>query len=81
MQELIEEFTKFQSESLEHAPHLFGVWFFNNAESMLEKEKEVMCEFVHDCADNLFSGYGGFEEYYSEKIEGIFDKTFNTKER
>ncbi len=51
------------------------------AESLLEKEKEVMCEFVHDCADNLFSGYSGFEEYYSEKIEGIFQKTFNTKER
>ena len=43
-------------------------------ESMLEKEKEVMCQFQSD---------GQWKDFYVkyEDNEDCFDKTFNTKER
>jgi len=43
-------------------------------ESMLEKEKEVMCEF-----QDLAQRTDFWVEY--DGAEGCFDKTFNTKER
>ena len=43
----------------------------SNAESMLEKEKEVMCEFADDYQRNCFQKSS--DDYYNE--------TFNTKEK
>ncbi len=82
IQELIEKFNKFQSESLEQAPvlysyHLFGLWFFNNTELFLEKEKEVIEK----------AWWAGHDEGASDHIiypsgdcNGYYNETFNTKE-
>ena len=43
------------------------------AESMLEKEKEAMCDFAYKCR-NLMAG----DEF---AITHWYDKTFNTKEK
>ena len=40
-------------------------------ESMLEKEKEVMCEFADDYQRNCFQ----------KSADDYFEETFNTKER
>ena len=42
-------------------------------ESMLEKEKEVMCEFAEEYVGSCLIDY--------PKIKIIFDQTFNTKEK
>ena len=47
----------------------FKSWMLNT--DLLEKEKEVMCEFADDYYLNL--GYTSAEEY--------FDRAFNTKEK
>ena len=43
-------------------------------ESMLEKEKEVMCEFAYKC-HKRHKVYGDF------MIQEYYNKTFNTKEK
>jgi hypothetical protein len=50
------------------------------AESMLEKEKEVMCDFVEYC-DEANRNYQETEESWCEDltIDDMFDKRFNTK--
>ena len=74
MQELIDEAIKYSrklstegyfNESLA-ADHIIDL-----AESLLEKEKEVMCEFADDYQRNCFQKSA--DDYYNE--------TFNTKEK
>ena len=70
MQELIEELKELQ-ETQDPYTINDAIEF---AESMLEKEKEVMCQFQSD---------GQWRDFYVkyEDNEDCFDKTFNTKER
>ena len=67
MQELIEQMWEIAKygDSYEVAPCIEA------AEAMLEKEKEVMCEFADDYQRNCFQKSS--DDYYNE--------TFNTKER
>ena len=44
-----------------------------HAEELLEKEKEVMCEFAEEYVGSCLIDY--------PKIKIIFDQTFNTKEK
>ena len=46
-------------------------WLLENEKSLLEKEKEVMCEFADDYQRNCFQKSS--DDYYNE--------TFNTKEK
>ena len=46
-------------------------WLLENEKSLLEKEKEVMCEFADDYQRNCFQKSA--DDYYNE--------TFNTKEK
>ena len=50
------------------------------AKSMLEKEKDVMCDFVEYC-DESNRNYQDTEESWCEDltIDDMFDKRFNTK--
>ena len=83
IQELIERFTEFQSQSLEHAPHLFGVWFFNNAEVLLEKEREVIEEaYNQGYRDGEIETIDNYEGDISEFDDAnqYFNETFKTKE-
>ena len=67
MQELIDQMWEIAKygDSYEVAPCIEA------AEAMLEKEKEVMCEFADDYQRNCFQKSS--DDYYNE--------TFNTKER
>ena len=67
IQELIEQMWEIAKygDSYEVAPCIEA------AESMLEKEKEVMCEFADDYQRNCFQKSA--DDYYNE--------TFNTKEK
>ena len=67
MQELIEQMWEIAKygDSYEVAPCIEA------AEAMLEKEKEVMCEFADDYQRNCFQKSS--DDYYNE--------TFNTKEK
>jgi aspartate/methionine/tyrosine aminotransferase len=67
MQELIEQMWEIAKygDSYEVAPCIEA------AEAMLEKEKEVMCEFADDYQRNCFQKSA--DDYYNE--------TFNTKEK
>lgn len=49
---------------------------------MLEKEKDVMCDFVEYC-DEANRNYQDTEESWCEDltIDDMFDKRFNTKEK
>ena len=69
IQELIEIIKKRQEDD-EAMPFMYNDKIIALAESMLEKEKEVMCEFADDYQLNCFqrSAY----QYYNE--------TFNTNE-
>jgi len=51
-----------------------------NEQAMLEKEKEVMCDFVEYC-DEANRNYQETEESWCEDltIDDMFDKRFNTK--
>ena len=53
-----------------------------HAEAMLEKEKDVMCDFVEYC-DEANRNYQDTEESWCEDltIDDMFDKRFNTKEK
>ena len=70
MQELIEIIKKRQEDD-EAMPFMYNDRIIKLAESMLEKEKEVMCEFADDYQRNCFQKSA--DDYYNE--------TFNTKEK
>ena len=67
MQELIDQMWEIAKygDSYEVAPCIEA------AEAMLEKEKEVMCEFADDYQRNCFQ----------KSADDYFKETFNTKER
>ena len=67
MQELIEEMEK---SPLMYAPALILI----SSRKMLEKEKEVMCEFAKIWDKDL-------DKSLIRPAEDCFDETFNTKER
>ncbi len=70
MQELIEIIKKRQEDD-EAMPFMYNDRIIKLAESMLEKEKEVMCEFADDYQRNCFQKSA--DDYYNE--------TFKTKEK
>ena len=70
MQELISVIRKRQEDE-DVQPFMWLEQIVELAESMLEKEKEVMCEFADDYQRNCFQKSS--DDYYNE--------TFNTKER
>ena len=73
MQELISVIRKRQEDE-DVQPFMWLEQIVELAESMLEKEKEVMCEF-----QDLAQRSDFWVEY--DGAEGCFDKTFNTKEK
>ena len=70
MQELISVIRKRQDDE-DVQPFMWLEQIVELAESLLEKEKEVMCEFADDYQRNCFQKSS--DDYYNE--------TFNTKER
>jgi len=69
LQKLIKQFEEIKDSNLESS---IDVGFaISLAKSMLEKEKEVMCEFADDYQRNCFQKSS--DDYYNE--------TFNTKEK
>ena len=70
MQELISVIRKRQEDE-DVQPFMWLEQIVELAESLLEKEKEVMCEFADDYQRNCFQKSS--DDYYNE--------TFNTKER
>jgi hypothetical protein len=68
MQELIEIIKKRQEDD-EAMPFMYNDKIIALAESMLEKEKEVMCEFAEEYVGSCLIDY--------PKIKIIFDQTFN----
>lgn len=77
MQELMDEFAK-KADSLPdtldaNVAYLAFQECYDMAKSMLEKEKEVMCEFVERYLDSIPKEYPSVEDVYNE--------TFNTKEK
>ena len=76
IQELIEIIKKRQEDD-EAMPFMYNDRIIKLAESMLEKEKEVMCEFAE---------YTRKCGYLSDQrglmtTEELYDETFNTKEK
>lgn len=72
MQELISVIRKRQEDE-DVQPFMWLEQIVELAESMLEKEKEVMCEFAEEYVGSCLIDY--------PKIKIIFDQTFNTKEK
>lgn len=77
MQELMDEFAK-KADSLPdtldaNAAYLVFQECYDMAKSMLEKEKEVMCEFAERYLDSIPKEHPSVEDVYNE--------TFNTKEK
>lgn len=70
MQELISVIRKRQEDE-DVQPFMWLEQIVELAESLLEKEKEVMCEFADDYQRNCFQKSS--DDYYNE--------TFNTKEK
>ncbi len=68
IQELIEIIKKRQEDD-EAMPFMYNDRIIKLAESMLEKEKEVMCEFAEEYVGSCLIDY--------PKIKIIFDQTFN----
>jgi hypothetical protein len=86
MQELMDEFAK-KADSLpdtldSNAAYLAFQECYDMAKSMLEKEKDVMCDFVEYC-DEANRDYQETEESWFKDltIDDMFDKRFNTKEK
>ena len=73
MQELISAIRKRQEDE-DVQPFMWHEQIVELAESMLEKEKEAMCQFQSDGQRTDF-----WVKY--EDSEDCFNKTFNTKER
>ena len=70
MQELIETFEEMRSPIDSKVDVDFAI---SLVKSMLEKEKEVMCEFAEEYVGSCLIDY--------PKIEVIFNLTFKTKEK
>jgi len=70
MQELIETFEEMRSPIDSKVDVDFAI---SLVKSMLEKEKEVMCEFAEEYVGSCLIDY--------PKIEVIFNQTFKTKEK
>jgi hypothetical protein len=70
MQELIFVIRKRQEDE-DVQPFMWLEQIVELAESMLEKEKEVMCEFADDYQRNCFQ----------KSADDYFKETFNTKEK
>ena len=75
MQELIEQLEEKVKEAEYYSDESrFGLYgALDIAEQMLEKEKEMMCEFAEEYVGSCLIDY--------PKIEVIFNQTFNTKEK
>ena len=71
MQELISVIRKRQEDE-DVQPFMWLEQIVELAESMLEKEKEMMCEFAEEYVGSCLIDY--------PKIEVIFNQTFKTKE-
>jgi hypothetical protein len=68
MQELIEIIKKRINDD-DSIPYMYNERILELAESLLEKEKEVMCEFAEEYVGSCLIDY--------PKIKIIFDQTFN----
>jgi hypothetical protein len=78
MQEMIDEINKILREEKE----CFILDLRDKARELLQKEKDVMCDFVEYC-DEANRNYQDTEESWIEDltIDDMFDKRFNTKEK
>ena len=78
MQEMIDEMNKILREEKE----CFILDLRDKARELLQKEKDVMCDFVEYC-DEANRNYQETEESWCEDltIDDMFDKRFNTKEK
>jgi len=81
MQELIETFEEMRSPIDSKVDVDFAI---SLVKSMLEKEKEVMCEFAFNCGDeikdqNNWRSPRNLTNY--EVIQDFYNETFNTKEK
>ena len=78
MQEMIDEMNKILREEKE----CFILDLRDKARALLQKEKDVMCDFVEYC-DEANRNYQDTEESWCEDltIDDMFDKRFNTKEK
>ena len=76
MQEMIDEMNKILREGKE----CFILDLRDKARELLQKEKDVMCDFVEYC-DEANRNYQDTEESWCEDltIDDMFDKRFNTK--
>lgn len=76
MQEMIDEMNKILREEKE----CFILDLRDKARELLQKEKDVMCDFVEYC-DEANRNYQDTEESWCEDltIDDMFDKRFNTK--
>jgi hypothetical protein len=70
MQELI-DIIKQRINDDDSIPYMYNERILELAESLLEKEKEVMCEFADDYQRNCFQ----------KSADDYFKETFNTKEK
>ena len=72
MQELIQIIKKRQEDD-EAIPFMYNDKIIELAESLLEKEKEMMCEFVDDFINDRCDGFVSSdcttEEYYDEAFK------------
>ena len=78
MQEMIDEMNKILREEKE----CFILDLRDKARELLQKEKDVMCDFVEYC-DEANRNYQETEESWCEDltIDDMFDKRFNTQEK
>ena len=78
MQEMIDEMNKILREEKE----CFILDLRDKARELLQKEKDVMCDFVEYC-DEENRNFQDTEESWCEDltIDDMFDKRFNTKEK
>jgi hypothetical protein len=72
MQELIEIIKKRQEDD-EAMPFMYNDKIIALAESMLEKEKEVMSQ--------VYADGGDWDEVPQPRFENYYNETFNTKEK
>jgi hypothetical protein len=73
LQELI-NIVKERNENVNSMPFMWNGDIIKIAESLLDKEKEIMCQFQSDGQQTDF-----YVKY--ENNEDCFDKTFNTNEK
>jgi hypothetical protein len=84
MQELIEKLKEERSKLQALNERVTLDYAIADAEQMLEKEKDVMCEFAFNCGDeikdqNNWRSPRNLTNY--EVILDYYNKTFNTKEK